>query len=286
MSEPNVPETGTLLDLETPTTEDVSSTTPPIDEPLKEDEVPSATDENLPDEKEETPAVEDLPTEKKDSDEKPEETASTKELTSWPAKWMKEHGVDQRIIDLIYWKCLKKTGVVFATELVLLFSLTTYTFLSVVTFFSMALLTVSLLYRVGMTVMGAIQKTGTDNPFKAILEKDVDIPKDKAVEIVEASVDRINNLTKELRRLFLVEDIVDSIKFGLLLWVLSYVGAWFNLLTLVIIDVIILFTVPRLYEDHQDKVDQYLKVARTQICALVNQAKSKLPAKLQKQKTS
>jgi len=40
-------------------------------------------------------------------------------------------------------------------------------------------LTVSLLYRVGMTVMGAIQKTGTDNPFKTILEKDVDIPKDK-----------------------------------------------------------------------------------------------------------
>ena len=78
MSEPNVPETGTLLDLETPTTEDVSSTTPPIGEPRKEDEVPSPTDENLPDEKEETPAVEDLPTEKKDSDEKPEETASTK----------------------------------------------------------------------------------------------------------------------------------------------------------------------------------------------------------------
>ena len=70
------------------------------------------------------------------------------------------------VIDLIYWRCLKRTGIVVATGLVLLFSLTTYTFLSVVTFFSMALLTVSLLYRVGMTVMGAIQKTGTDNPFK------------------------------------------------------------------------------------------------------------------------
>ena len=70
------------------------------------------------------------------------------------------------VIDLIYWRCLKKTGIVVATGLVLLISLTMYTFLSVLTFFSMALLTVSLLYRVGMTVMGAIQKTGTDNPFK------------------------------------------------------------------------------------------------------------------------
>lgn len=289
MADSNVSGTdeGNLLDFDPVPSEDVSSTTPPIDEPKIEDEFPSPTEENERDEKEETPAVEDLPTVKTDSDEKPEDsTSTTKELTSWPAIWMKERGVDQRGIDLIYWKCVKKTGVFFALALVLLFSLTMYTFLSVVTFFSMALLTVSLLYRVGMTVMGAIQKTGTDNPFKTILEKDVDIPKDKAVEAVEACVDQINCLTKELKRLFLVEDIIDSIKFGLLLWVLSYVGAWFNALTLLIIDVIILFTIPRLYEDHQDKIDQILKQARTQICALINQAKAKLPAKLQKQKAS
>lgn len=78
------------------------------------------------------------------------------------------HCICLLVIDLIYWRCLKKTGIVVATGLVLLFSLTMYTFLSVVTFFSMALLTVSLLYRVGMTVMGAIQKSGTENPFKYV----------------------------------------------------------------------------------------------------------------------
>lgn len=34
----------------------------------------------------------------------------------------------------------------------------------------------------------------------------------QAVEFVEASIDHINCYSKELRRLFLVEDIVDSIK--------------------------------------------------------------------------
>lgn len=233
MSE-SVPDTSDLLDFTNDMEdENVPSSTVGFDEPAK-DEEPSPESEHVPDEKEETPAVEDLPTEKTESEEKAEETPS-KELTSRPARWMKEHGVDQRVIDLIYWRCLKKTGIVVATGLVLLISLTTYTFLSVLTFFSMALLTVSLLYRVGMTVMGAIQKTGTDNPFKTILERDVDIPKEKAKEFVEASIDHINAHSKELRRLFLVEDIVDSIKFGLLLWVLSYVGAWFSALTLVII---------------------------------------------------
>lgn len=284
MSE-SVPDTSDLLDFTNDMEdENVPSSTVGFDEPAK-DEEPSPESEHVPDEKEETPAVEDLPTEKTESEEKAEETPS-KELTSRPARWMKEHGVDQRVIDLIYWRCLKKTGIVVATGLVLLISLTMYTFLSVLTFFSMALLTVSLLYRVGMTVMGAIQKTGTDNPFKTILERDVDIPKEKAVEFVEASIDHINAHSKELRRLFLVEDIVDSIKFGLLLWVLSYVGAWFSALTLVIIGFIVLFSLPRLYEDHQDKVDEYLSLARTQISSIVEQAKSKLPAKLQKQKSS
>lgn len=114
----------------------------------------------------------------------------------------------------------------------------------------------------------------------------MDIPKEKAVEFVEAGIDHLNCYSKELRRLFLVEDIVDSIKFGLLLWVLSYVGAWFSALTLIIVGVIVVFSVPRLYEDHQEKVDEYVRLARTQVGAIIEKAKSKLPAKLQKQKAS
>lgn len=36
-------------------------------------------------------------------------------------------------------------------------------------------------------------------------------------------------------RLFLVEDLVDSLKFGVLLWCLTYVGACFNGITLIIL---------------------------------------------------
>lgn len=49
------------------------------------------------------------------------------------------------------------------------------------------------------------------------------------------AVAHINGFISELRRLFLVEDIIDSIKFGVILWVFTYVGAWFNGMTLVIL---------------------------------------------------
>lgn len=77
MEDSNVPEKGNLVDLDPLPSVDVSSTTPPIDEPAVEGEFPQPAEENELDEKEETHAVEDLPTEKTDSDEKPEESTST-----------------------------------------------------------------------------------------------------------------------------------------------------------------------------------------------------------------
>lgn len=54
-------------------------------------------------------------------------------------------------------------------------------------------------------------------------------------ELSEIAVSHINAAAIELRRLFFVEDLVDSIKFGVLLWCLTYLGSWFNGMTLVII---------------------------------------------------
>lgn len=61
------------------------------------------------------------------------------------------------------------------------------------------------------------------------------LPSEKVHEIADLSAARLNAALLELRRLFLVEDLVDSFKFGLALWALTYVGSWFNGITLVIL---------------------------------------------------
>lgn len=71
------------------------------------------------------------------------------------------------------------------------------------------------------------------------LDMDVTVTNEKVHEVADLSAAKLNATLLELRRLFLVEDIVDSIKFGLVLWALTYVGAWFNGLTLVILGKII-----------------------------------------------
>lgn len=64
---------------------------------------------------------------------------------------------------------------------------------------------------------------------------DVTVTNEKVHEMADLTAAKLNGSLLELRRLFLVEDIVDSIKFALVLWALTYVGAWFNGLTLVIL---------------------------------------------------
>ncbi|GBP80167.1 Reticulon-3-A [Eumeta japonica] len=66
-------------------------------------------------------------------------------------------------------------------------------------------------------------------------------------------------------RLFLVEDLVDSLKFGVLLWCLTYVGACFNGITLIILGWIALFTLPKAYEMNKAQVDANLELARAKI---------------------
>ena len=45
------------------------------------------------------------------------------------------------------------------------------------------------------------------------------IPSEKVHEAAEVTAARLNASLVELRRLFLVEDLVDSAKFGLVLWI-------------------------------------------------------------------
>jgi len=67
------------------------------------------------------------------------------------------------------------------------------------------------------------------------LDLDIRLPQEKAEELSKLAVVHLNAVLVELRRLLLAEDLVDSAKFFGILWVLTYVGALFNGLTLIII---------------------------------------------------
>nr|KAF6487133.1 reticulon 1 [Rousettus aegyptiacus] len=137
-------------------------------------------------------------------------------------------------IDLLYWRDIKQTGIVFGSFLLLLFSLTQFSVVSVVAYLALAALSATISFRIYKSVLQAVQKTDEGHPFKTYLELEITLSQEQIQKYTDCLQFYVNNTLKELRRLFLVQDLVDSLKFAVLMWLLTYVGALFNGLTLLL----------------------------------------------------
>lgn len=183
----------------------------------------------------------------------------------------------QKAIDLLYWRDIKQTGIVFGSCLLLLFSLTQFSVVSVVAYLALAALSATISFRIYKSVLQAVQKTDEGHPFKSYLELEITLSQEQIQKYTDCLQFYVNNTLKELRRLFLVQDLVDSLKFAVLMWLLTYVGALFNGLTLLLMAVVSMFTLPVVYVKHQAQIDQYLGLVRTHINAVVTKIQAKIP---------
>ncbi|XP_034041436.1 reticulon-1-like isoform X2 [Thalassophryne amazonica] len=181
------------------------------------------------------------------------------------------------VVDLLYWRDVKTTGVVFGASLLLLLSLTVCSIVSVCSYIGLALLSVTICFRIYKGILQAIQKSDEGHPFKQYLDQEVALSEDMVHKYSDKILEKLNKTISELRHLFLVEDLVDSIKFAVLMWILTYVGALFNGLTLLILGLIGVFSCPIIYEKHQAQIDHYLNLVNNQIKDIVGKIQAKVP---------
>uniref|UniRef100_A0A3P9BAM8 Reticulon n=1 Tax=Maylandia zebra TaxID=106582 RepID=A0A3P9BAM8_9CICH len=182
--------------------------------------------------------------------------------------------------DLIHWRDPKKSGVAFGLSLLMLLSLAAFSIISVVSYLLLALLCVTITFRIYKSVVQAVQKSNEGHPFKALIDKDVSIAPESFRKHVDASLTYINRALKQMSHLFLVEDLVDSLKLAVVMWLLTYVGAVFNGITILILGGNIcshlLF---------QTQIDQYIDLARTQVNTTIAKLQEKLPGAVKRSKT-
>ncbi|XP_008923086.1 reticulon-4 isoform X3 [Chiroxiphia lanceolata] len=192
-------------------------------------------------------------------------------MDSQPSSWK------DKVVDLLYWRDIKKTGVVFGASLFLLLSLTVFSIVSVTAYIALALLSVTISFRIYKGVIQAIQKSDEGHPFRAYLDCDVAVSEELIQKYSNVVLGHVNGTVRELRRLFLVDDLVDSLKFAVLMWVFTYVGALFNGLTLLILALISLFSVPVIYERHQAQIDHYLGLVNKNVKDAMAKIQAKIP---------
>ncbi|XP_034020252.1 reticulon-3 isoform X1 [Thalassophryne amazonica] len=187
--------------------------------------------------------------------------------------------------DLIHWRDPKKSGLVFGLSMLMLLSLAAFSIISVVSYLLLALLCVTITFRIYKSVVQAVQKSNEGHPFKALIDKDVSVAPETFHKHVDASLTHINRALKHLSRLFLVEDLVDSLKLAVVLWLFTYVGAVFNGITILILADILLFAVPPIYEKNKTQIDHYINLVRTQVNNTVAKLQEKLPGAVKRSKT-
>uniref|UniRef100_A0A4W6FKB7 Reticulon n=1 Tax=Lates calcarifer TaxID=8187 RepID=A0A4W6FKB7_LATCA len=196
---------------------------------------------------------------------------ATADVTKKESSWSSWKG---QAIDLLYWRNVKQSGAVFSSVLLLLFSLTQFSVVSVGAYLALAALSATISFRIYKSVLQAVQKTDEGHPFKAYLEMEIALSQDQISKYADKILLYTNTCMKELRRLFLVQDLVDSLKFAVLMWLLTYVGALFNGLTLLILGEVIPthyvynYHVSHLIIGHA-QIDQYVGLIRTQVNSVV-----------------
>ncbi|KPP74774.1 hypothetical protein Z043_106037, partial [Scleropages formosus] len=137
-------------------------------------------------------------------------------------------------MDLIYWKELEKTGIVFTGLVISLLCMFQFTAISVWSNFCLAIMCFTFPVRLLYKAVELLRRKNVEHPFKSYLERDLSLTDEQTVYYVERIVLLTASAVMEIKHLLFVGSIFDSIKFIVLLYLLTYVGAQCNGLTLVI----------------------------------------------------
>ncbi|XP_077397001.1 reticulon-2a isoform X3 [Festucalex cinctus] len=160
-----------------------------------------------------------------------------------------------KVIDLIYWKDTERTGMVLTGLVVGLLCLFQLSIITVVSTVSLAVVCVTMSVRIYYNVLHALKWGDGEHPFKSYLEMDVSL----SGEQTELQTQKVIVMTlcavDSLKRLFFVANLFESLKLLVLMYLVTYLGDLCNGLTLLIIGVIALFSLPLFYRRRQEQVD-------------------------------
>uniref|UniRef100_H2Z0Y0 Reticulon-like protein n=1 Tax=Ciona savignyi TaxID=51511 RepID=H2Z0Y0_CIOSA len=185
--------------------------------------------------------------------------------------------INPKVKDLLYWKDVKVSGVVFGLLLLVLLSLNCFSVVSVVAYFTLSMLAVTITFRLYKLVLQTLNGTQQPNPFQSLLDMEIALSSEQVHKYTDAALDHVNCTLVSTRDLLLVKNTVASLKFGVFMWLLTYIGCCFNGLTILILGVVAAFSIPPVYQKYQVPIDNHYNMAAQKVAQATNTIRSKIP---------
>lgn len=167
-----------------------------------------------------------------------------------------------KLVDLVYWKRVRKTGIVFTGLVVGLASMFQLSAITVLSHLCLGVLCVTFPLRLYYKLLELLRWNPGVHPFQSYLDYDNTLTDKETVALVEEVVLLVAFAVTEIKRLLFIESVVDSIKFAVLLYLLTYVGVMTTGLTLVITVVISMFSLPILYKKQQVRIRRIVRAVK------------------------
>ncbi|XP_038041365.2 reticulon-2 isoform X2 [Anas platyrhynchos] len=188
-------------------------------------------------------------------------------------------GADVLVWELLYWRAPGRSALALAGTLGTLGCLARFSAVSVGAYGALAVLGVTLPLRLHQVALRALRRgpPTPEQPSRGPGDA-VGLSPEQQQRWARRLGRHLAAATRTLTRLFLVHSIPESLKFAFLFYLLTYVGAVFNGVTLLGVGVICAFTFPVLYRHHQAQIDRYGSLLRNHLSHLRARIQAKLPS--------
>ncbi|XP_068187006.1 reticulon-2b [Antennarius striatus] len=179
-----------------------------------------------------------------------------------------------KIMDLVYWRKMSTTGVVFTGLVIGLASLFQLSAITVLSHVCLGAMCVTFPLRLYYKLLELLRWNPGVHPFQSYLDNDSSLTDKETVMLVEETVLLIAFAITEIKRLIFIESVIDSIKFVLFLYLLTFIGVLTNGLTLVITGVIAVFSFPLLYKKQQVRIRRMVRAVKNFVKKIQNRCLS------------
>uniref|UniRef100_A0A8C7XK28 Reticulon n=1 Tax=Oryzias sinensis TaxID=183150 RepID=A0A8C7XK28_9TELE len=169
------------------------------------------------------------------------------------------------VMDLIYWKDMERSGMVLTGLVVGLLSLFQLSIITVVSTVSLAVMCFTISVRIYYQFLYVLSWGDGEHPFKSYLDLDISFSGEQADLYMQKVIVSTLSAVDALKKLFFVGNLFDSLKFLFLLYLVTYLGDLCNGLTLLIISVIAVFSLPLFYKRRQEEVDSFVAKIQAQL---------------------
>merc|ERR1712088_197618 len=181
---------------------------------------------------------------------------------------------------LLYWDNPRDSGIICGSVLVCLLAVRYISLISVIGNLSLALVAATMSFRIYKSVLTAVNKSQDGHPFKQFLDVDVTLPADKISSLTDGFFSKLNNLLLKLKSILLIENVVESLKFAVAMYLLTYLGAIMNGLTILTLAWVGVFSAPRVYRDNQKQIDDAVLPLKSKLDDLQAKMQASLPASI------